>query len=109
MINKYNDGALMPYANAGTTTIEAGTAVQVNDTVGIAVDDIPAGETGTLCLEGVFLVTAETGAWLQGENLYLTSTGTFTTATTSNKLCAKAWAAKTTAATTGYAKLCNQL
>ena len=105
MLNKINDGKLLPYANTGTTTIEAGTPVIVQDIVGVAVDDIPAGETGTLLIDGVVSGTAATGAWLQGEDIYLTSAGVFTTATTGNTLAGVAWADKTTAATTGYVLL----
>ena len=105
MLNKINDGKLMPYANTGTTTIEAGTPVIVQDIVGVAVDDIPAGETGTLLIDGVVSSTAATGAWLQGEDIYLTSAGVLTTATTGNTLAGVAWAAKGTNDTTGYVLL----
>lgn len=101
MLNKRGDGELIPYTNSGTVTINAGTAVVVNDIVGIAVDDIEAGDEGTLAICGEFEVTAETGAWAQGEDLYATSTGSFTTASTGNTLCAVAAAAKTTAAVLG--------
>lgn len=108
MTKKIACGELMPYVNSGTTTIEADTWVSLTDMVGIVVDDIPAGDTGTLAVQGVFEVTAATGAWTQGQNIYMTSSGTFTTASTGNVLAGKAWAAKTTAATTGYVLLVNQ-
>lgn len=108
MINYLGDDGLMKYTNSGTTTIEAGTAVVVGDMVGIAVDDIEAGDEGTLAYRGKFSVTAETGAWAQGENLYVTSTGSFTTASTGNTLAAKALEAKATAATTGRVILTQQ-
>lgn len=108
MTNKRSPGRIMNYLNSGTTTITAGTAVVSNDTVGIAVADIAAGAVGAIDTEGEFYVTAATGAWLQGQNLYCTSAGVFTTASTGNVLCAKAWESKTTAAVVGYVKLINQ-
>lgn len=105
MINKIRDGKTIPYTNTGTTTIAAGTAIPVNDIVGVAITDIPAGEEGELATEGVFECTAAAGAWLQGEDLFCTTGGTFTTASTGNQLCAVAFKAKTTAALVGQVLL----
>lgn len=109
MTNKYSDGNTILYTNSGTTTITAGTCVVENDIAGFAINDIAAGATGPLDISrSVFSATAAAGAWLQGQNLYVTSTGTWTTASTGNVLAGKAAAAKATADTTGYVLLTNQ-
>lgn len=102
MTNKTQDGNLLPYTNSGTTTITGGTPVAIGVRVGVVVDDIAAGATGVIDLNGVFTLPCETGAWTVGAQLYFLTGGTFNTSTATGAVTAGvAAAAKTTAATTG--------
>lgn len=106
MINKLRNGNILEYANATTHDIAAGDVVPMNDMVGVAVADIPADESGAVDIDGVFSLPAGTGAWSQGEALYLRTDGKFYTATATGAIPAGVAAAdKTTAATTGYVLL----
>lgn len=106
MTNKVRDGKTMPYTNTGSTTISAGTAVGVQDMVGVAINDIAPGETGVLDLDGVFMLPKEAGAWSQGDALYLNTSGKFDNASSTGAISAgRAFASTATADTTGQVQL----
>lgn len=97
-------GRRMPYTNAGTTTIAAGTPVEVGAILGIAVADIAASDTGVLDIgvdAQVHELAKASGAISQGEQLYWDDgNSNITTAPTGNVQCGVAWEDAVTAATT---------
>ncbi len=100
--NLVQQGKTMAYTNAGANTIPVGTLVQVNAVFGIAVKDIPAGETETLEVDGVYTCPATAGeAVAQGVALYyITETRVLTTDGAGSKPCVGvAWAAKASGVT----------
>lgn len=102
MTNKVSDGKTIQYTNTGSAIV-SGQCVPYGNLATFAVTDIAA-TTGVGALEvanGIYTVTAATGAWTVGQPLYMVSDGSFTTASTGNTACGFAAAAKTTAATTG--------
>jgi predicted RecA/RadA family phage recombinase len=102
---QFANGEVINYTNSGTVTKTSGSAVAIGSLVGILLTDIAASAVGAVAVRGVFKVTAKSGAWTQGLKVYLASDGEFTSASTGNTLAGVAWAAKTTAATTGYVLL----
>ncbi|EFI2815371.1 TPA: DUF2190 family protein [Escherichia coli] len=72
MANNYQqDGTTLDYLNAGAEAILSGTPVAVGGITGVAHDDIPAGEWGTLHMTGVFVLPKTTEAIATGQRLYL--------------------------------------
>lgn len=91
-------GAFIPLPAAGTGQKLVGVAV----IAGVTGDVIP------LMTEGVFSVStkkAAAGAWVVGDDIYLTSTGDFTETATSNGYAGVAWEGATTDATTGKIRI----
>lgn len=106
MTNKLRNGNTLEYANGSGSDIDSGDVVKVGDIVGVAVTDIPDGESGALDLDGVFELPAGTGAWTQGDQLYYRTDGKFYTSTATGAIPAGiAYDDKTTAGTTGYVLL----
>jgi len=71
------DGERLPYANSSGSQIDSSEVVNINDNVhGIAVADIPDGETGVVAVSGVHELTRDTsdGAWSAGAELYWSGT-----------------------------------
>src|SRR5690625_4079332 len=67
--NYQQHGAVLTYTNAGDD-IAAGDVVAMADTAGVALVDIPTGESGSVAVEGVFRAPKATGtAWPQGARL----------------------------------------
>jgi len=106
MTNKVKAGTTLDYTNGTGSTITAGTPVLMNDCLGFAVADIANGASGPVDLDpnAEWQVTAATGAWSQGEDIYFDGTS-FTTKVTGGTLVGVASRAKTTAATTGYVRI----
>jgi len=104
-----NDGAVIDYV-AGSA-ITSGDVVAMNDTVGIAMDDIASGSTGPVRIEGVFSVTKTAGvAWVVGDSIdWDASTSSFhkgiTPAAGDIALCCVCVEAADSSATTGKVKL----
>lgn len=70
MKNHINSGGDVSYTNGGGTTIASGTPVVTGHTIGVAVADIPAGETGTLAISGRFTLPKVSAAvFVVGEKL----------------------------------------
>ena len=111
MNNKVSDGATVPYANSSGSTIPGGTVVVILDQVraGVAVKDIPDGETGDLLIQGVVEVAAENGGglnWDQGAAIYYdTADSNCNDDATGNTPLGWAWEAKGATDTTGKVKL----
>ncbi len=106
MTNRISNGKTLQYSNTGSL-ITSGSLVILGGIVAIAITDIAA-TTGVGAVEignGIYTLTAATGAWTLGQALYVTSGGTFTTASTGNTLCGYAAAAKATAAVLGQVLL----
>ncbi|WP_051650229.1 DUF2190 family protein [Selenomonas sp. AB3002] len=58
--------------------------VPLEDRVGVALEDIPAGKTGTITLTGTFKMPAGAGEIKQGEKVYWDGTNEVVTATSSS-------------------------
>lgn len=54
-------GETLDYTNSGNTKIAAGTIILFGSRIGVAGGDIPAGETGSLHVNGVFEMPKEYG------------------------------------------------
>ncbi|WP_018126131.1 DUF2190 family protein [Desulfovibrio oxyclinae] len=81
------DGRTMPYENSTGSNIASGQAVLVGSRVGIAISDIPDGESGPLAMTGVHAlpkVSADDAA--QGGKAYMKTTGEITTTASGNTL-----------------------
>lgn len=79
-------GQVLEFTNGTGVDIASGEVVIMGDTVGVALVDIPDGETGNVSIHGVHEL-AKTGAqaWTQGEIVNWDSDNTeFTTATPAN-------------------------
>ncbi len=113
MTMKYvQDGDVLEYTNASGSTIAAGTPVVMGNIIGVALTDIADGSTGSVAIEGVFMLPKVTGsAWTIGSKLlWDVSAGKFdvgsaTPATGDVSVCCVAAAAAASAATTGAVKL----
>ena len=93
-----SSGAFIPLPAAGTG----------QKLVGVAAISGVTGDVIPLMTQGVFSVTtkkAEAGAWLVGDDVYLTSTGDFTETATSNGYAGVVWEAAATSATTGKIRI----
>ncbi len=70
MKNKIQDGKVLEYPNATGLTIAGGSLVVFGTLAGIAVNDIPEGESGSIALYGVFELPKASGAIALGDRLY---------------------------------------
>ncbi len=69
-------GEALDYKNSTDALIKAGDIVTVGARIGVAGADIPAGETGAVEVEGVFIVPyADSGAAALGTDVYWNETG----------------------------------
>ena len=67
----WHKGAVIDYVNETAETIEANTIVALGTSrIGVAGTDIPAGETGTLVMEGVFKIPKGDAALTAGAAVY---------------------------------------
>ncbi|MCD8364770.1 MAG: DUF2190 family protein, partial [Clostridiales bacterium] len=66
-------GESIDYPNETEEIIEAGTILKLGDIVGIAGEEIAAGETGSAHIEGVFKVAKAAEAFTIGQDVYLVS------------------------------------
>lgn len=99
-------GASMPYINAGSTTIAAGTLILVGDMVGVALGDIAAGAEGQLATEEVWEVPKEAPLVIdQGDQVYWDDTNSVVTKTDTDVACGVAFVGAASAATTVKIKL----
>jgi len=63
-------GQVLEHANSSGAAISAGSPVVMGDLVGIALVDIPDGESGSVSITGVHKVPKVAGvAWAQGEKV----------------------------------------
>lgn len=74
MANYWQRGESLDYVNAGDTKIEAGDVVVLGKRIGIAGCDIPAGETGSIHVEGVFEFPKGSAAITAGAEVYWSGT-----------------------------------
>ena len=51
MDNKIKDGKTLRFVNTGTITIPSGAIVRIGSVLGVAFEDIPAGEIGILVID----------------------------------------------------------
>ena len=110
--NYIQSGALVEYTCTGAVASGGFVALPAAGTgqklVGVAVTSGVTGGVINLMTEGVFSLStkkAAAGAWVVGDDLYLTSTGDFTETATSNGYAGVAWEAATTPATTGKIRI----
>jgi len=87
--NQIQDGKYMAYV--ASAAISSGAPVAVGGRVGVAVADIANGESGTLCMEGVFNLSKEAEAIAQGVAVYLKSNGKVTATASGNTACGYAF------------------
>lgn len=70
MDNHVSSGNTLPWANGTGSAVSAGAVVAIGHCIGIAVEDIANGATGSVALEGVFTVPKVSAAvFTQGEKL----------------------------------------
>jgi len=110
--NFKQEGDILYYANSSGSTIASGAVVVMGNIIGVALEDIANGSTGSVAVEGVFTLPKVTGsAWTIGSKLlWDVSAGKFdvgsaTPATGDVSMCCVAAAAAASAATTGAVKL----
>lgn len=84
--NKIQDGKTIQYTNTTGEIINSNTAILIGKRIGVAVSNIPNGETGILEVEGVFLLPKlSTDNISQGDILYWDNTNKrLTTTATGN-------------------------
>lgn len=99
-------GHVITYTNSGTTTIAAGSVIDLGALLAVAIVDILAGESGAVAISGVHSLPAATGAWALGDPLYWNGTA-LETGSTGNTAAGMATTAKATATTTGSVLLNN--
>jgi predicted RecA/RadA family phage recombinase len=114
-LNKYSEGKVLDYTNASGVDIASGDTVLIGTLLGVALVNIPDGETGSVAIEGVFEIRKATGAITQGANLYwdadgnpvegASQTGALTTTSSGNTLGGRAFAAAAEADATVLTKL----
>lgn len=80
----YQQGESLDYTNSGATTIEANTVLVFGDRIGVAGCDIPAGETGSIHMKGVFKLPISSEAISAGAEVYWDDTNSVITATSSS-------------------------
>ena len=110
MKNFIEHGDTILYTNEDITdalAISCGDFVLIGSGGGVAVVDIPVGESGAVKLTGVYdLPKVSAQAWTQGQKLYwAAATGEVTSTASSNKLIGFAWAAAANPSATGRVKL----
>ena len=93
-------GGVMPYTNTGESTITKNTVIEFGAMIGVALADIPAGETGTLAISEVWTLTKEAPLVItQGDQLYWDADNNNVDKTNTNIPCGKAYASALSAAT----------
>lgn len=111
MKNYSGQGRTLDFSPASDTA--GGAAMVMGDTVGVAVGEIAAGETGAVAVEGVYELPKVAGtAWTVGQALdFDASESAFTVGLTAASgdvtRCAVVAAPATSAATVGLVKLTN--
>ena len=87
MLNKVQEGNSLTYTNSTEEKIAGGSLVIVGEFVGIAVADIPAGESGEIYLKGVYRLAKATGtAFAQGDKIYWNATNKNTVKTATDNI-----------------------
>lgn len=86
MKNKIQPGHVLDYTNGTGAAILAGTLVVFGVLFGVAVADIPDGETGAVDLEGVFEFPKASGAITQGAKVYYDATAKNVTTTAASNI-----------------------
>ena len=110
--NFVSDGDVIPWTNTTGSAVASGALIVLGTTLGIALGAIAAGATGSVAVEGVFVVPKVSGAvFVQGEKLlWDASAGAFddsaaTPASNDVMGGATAWAAGSNGQTTATVKL----
>lgn len=100
--NFIQHGISLTWSNSTGADVAGGDPVKIGDLIGVALEDIPSGKSGTVSANGVFEVPAVNDAAIgQGAKVYYdASTGKMTPTATGNTLAGFAWAAKAQTATT---------
>ncbi len=71
MKNRISDGITVKYKNVGVTAINSGDMIQYSSNLAIASSDIEPGKTGSVDIEGVFLLPKESEEFEPGNDLYV--------------------------------------
>lgn len=79
----YQQGESLDYVNSGSAAIEANTILVFGTKIGVAGCDIPAGETGSIHVRGVFKLPISGEAITAGAAVYWDDTNGVATATSS--------------------------
>lgn len=104
--NYKQPGAVMEYSNAGAN-LSAGDVVLIGSRLGVCEVDIASNSSGSVAMEGVFLVPkADDAAWTQGALIYWDAADEeFNTSSSGNTLAGYAFEAAAESATSGLLKL----
>jgi predicted RecA/RadA family phage recombinase len=92
------------YTNSGSVALSSGDPVLMTNTLGVAIEAIAVGATGTVVVDGVTVTLAKVSAqaWTQGQQLYWSSASDSMTSTAgTNTPCGKAAAAAANPSSTG--------
>ena len=100
-------GEILDYVNSGETDIAYLDIVPLATQIGVAVEAIPAGATGSLSLSGVYSAPAVNDvAFTAGDQLYWDATaGKLTKTATDNTVAGVAFGAKAQTGTAAYVKI----
>lgn len=110
MKNFIQKGEVLEYPNSGSEEVKSGNLVIAGSLSGVAVTDIPVGETGSVSLKGVFELPKAAGAISQGAKLYwVTADKNLSTTASGNTLIGFAWAAALAGDTTVRVVLSNAI
>jgi predicted RecA/RadA family phage recombinase len=102
----WQKGERIDYPNATTAAIPFNTVIVFGSRIGVAGNTIPAGETGSLVLEGVFKMPKKSAeAFTAGEKLYWDVTNSYLTGTAGDVYAGIATAAAASADTEAYVRL----
>lgn len=104
--NMITEGKVVPWTNPSTVDVSSGALVDIGAIAGVALVDIPAGETGNVAIEDVYEVASETdAAWTEiGTAVYFDGTSATLTVTGGTPL-GRVYRAKATSAATAWVKL----
>jgi predicted RecA/RadA family phage recombinase len=99
-------GEIMDFNNTGDADIDYNEVVSLTNRIGIAKESIPIGSTGSVGVEGVYELPAETtAAFVDGETLYWDKTNAKVVKTPGDIMAGWAFSNKAVAGTNALVKI----